>query len=151
MMELLMPGRLLRALEPLAPLMIRVPLGVISLAHATQHLFGWWGGHGIVHSIQVSQAYLGIPPAVTILALIMQLVFGALVLIGFQTRLASLGLATVMLVAMIRAHLPNGFFLNWELRPGVGHGIEMNLALLGMCLALVLGGAGRHAIDRQAS
>jgi len=34
-----------------------------------------------------------------------------------------------MLVAIAKVHWPNGFFLNWSLEPGKGHGYEMNLAL----------------------
>jgi putative oxidoreductase len=54
-----------------------------------------------------------------------------------------------MTVAIARVHWANGFFINWTLTPGRGHGMEMNLALLGMSLALVTRGAGWLAIDRE--
>ena len=37
---------------------------------------------------------------------------------------------------------------NWSLESGKGHGFEMNLALIGMALAVLLGGAGAFSIDR---
>jgi uncharacterized membrane protein YphA (DoxX/SURF4 family) len=47
-----------------------------------------------------------------------------------------------------RGHWSNGFFINWSLEPGKGHGFEMNLALIGMALAVLVGGAGALSIDR---
>ncbi len=63
-------------------------------------------------------------------------------------RPAAVGLILVMLVAIAKVHRPNGFFINWALEPGKGHGYEMNLALIGMALAVLVGGAGAHSIDR---
>ncbi len=53
-----------------------------------------------------------------------------------------------MLVAIFEAHLQHGFFMNWDLVRGVGHGIEFNLALLGMSLGLILSGPGLLSLDR---
>jgi putative oxidoreductase len=58
------------------------------------------------------------------------------------------GLIIVMLVAIAKVHWSNGFFINWALEPGKGHGFEMNLALIGMALAVLVGGAGALSIDR---
>ena len=35
------------------------------------------------------------------------------------------------------------------LQPGKGHGIEFNLALLGMALAVLVGGGGAVSVDRM--
>jgi len=61
---------------------------------------------------------------------------------------AALGLIVDMLVAIAKVHWPHGFFLNWSLAQGKGHGFEMNLALIGMALAVLVGGAGALSIDR---
>jgi putative oxidoreductase len=53
-----------------------------------------------------------------------------------------------MLVAAVKIHAANGFFINWAQTPGKGHGLEMNLALIGMALAVLVGGAGYLSIDR---
>jgi putative oxidoreductase len=69
-------------------------------------------------------------------------------IVGLLVRPAALGLILVMLVAIAKVHWPNGFFLNWALEPGKGHGYEMNLALIGMALAVLIGGAGILSINR---
>ena len=92
---------------------------------------------------------LGIPAFLTVIATLMEFLGGILLAAGLATRIAASGLAVVMLVAIFKVHWPNGFFLNWFALPGLGHGIEYNLALLGGCLSLLLGGAGSLAIDKM--
>ena len=53
-----------------------------------------------------------------------------------------------MVVAMIQAHLSHGFFINGQLVRGVGHGIEFNVALLGMGVGLLLSGPGKLSLYR---
>lgn len=77
--------------------------------------------------VSVLQA-LHVPPALTVLAALIECFGGLAVLVGFLSRPAALGLIVVMLVAISKVHWPNGFFINWALEPGKGHGIEMNLA-----------------------
>ena len=129
--------------------MIRIPLGVIFIAHGGQKLFGWFGGRGLSATLADYERFLGIPPFLGAVGLAIEFFGGMAVLIGLATRTAAFGLAAIMLVAIARVHIANGFFINWQLTPGRGHGIEMNLALLGMSLALVAGGAGRFGIDRE--
>jgi putative oxidoreductase len=75
--------------------------------------------------------------------------FGGLAMIvGLLVRPAAVGLILVMLVAIAKVHWPNGFFINWASAPGRGHGFEMNLALIGMALAVLVGGAGALSVDR---
>jgi putative oxidoreductase len=136
----------LRAWQPLA---LRVPLGIIFIAHGARSLFGWWGGAGFPATIGAFESKLGIAPPLAALALLVELIGGILVLVGLLTRAAALGLAVSMVVAIVMVHLPNGFFMNWELVAGRGHGIEMNLALLGMSIALVLSGPGKLSLDRH--
>lgn len=76
--------------------------------------------------------------------------FGGLaVLLGFLARLAALGLIVNMLVAIATVHWPHGFFLNWSLEQGKGHGFEFNLALIGLAGSVLVGGAGAVSIDRM--
>jgi len=129
-------------------LIVRVVLGVIFFAHGAQKVFGWFGGHGLKGTIGYFQQALRIPPALTVLAALTECFGGLAVLVGFLARLAALGLIVDMLVAIAKVHWRNGFFLNWSLEQGKGHGIEMNLALIGMALAVLVGGAGALSIDR---
>ena len=63
-------------------------------------------------------------------------------------RPSALGLIGVMLVAIAKVHARNGFFLNFMMTPGKGHGYEYNLALIAMALSVLIGGAGLLSIDR---
>jgi putative oxidoreductase len=129
-----------------APVVIRLALGVIFVAHGAQKVFGLWGGLGWSGTIEAF-AKQGMPAPLSMLVMIGELFGGLGVLVGCLTRLSALGPAIVMVGAIFTVHLPNGFFLNWFNQPGRGHGIEYNLALLAMAISLVLSGAGPLSID----
>lgn len=129
-------------------LSVRVFLGVIMFAHGAQKVFGWFGGHGLRGTIGYFQQALRIPPALTVLAALTECFGGLAVLVGFLARPAALGIIVGMLVAVAKVHWRNGFFMNWANERGKGHGLEMNLALIGMALAVLVGGAGALSIDR---
>jgi putative oxidoreductase len=122
-------------------LVLRLALGIIFIAHGGQKVFGWFGGHGLDATV-AGFGKMGIPAPLAYLAAFTELLGGVAVLLGVLTRLAALGLAVTMVVAMFMVHLKNGFFMNG---PG-GPGIEYNVALLAMSLALVLAGPGRIAV-----
>jgi putative oxidoreductase len=141
-------GNYSEAGDALALMMLRVPLGIIFIAHGSQKLLGLFGGHGLTATFRTFEEKMGIPPVFTFLAIIAEFGGGIGVLLGFLTRLSGLGIAAVMAVAIWKVHLVNGFFMNWFLTPGKGHGIEYNLALLGMALALAFRGGGPWSVDR---
>lgn len=128
-------------------LIVRLFLGVIFFAHGAQKVFGWFGGPGLKGTIAYFQSALHVPPALAVLAALTECFGGLAVFAGALTRLAALGLVVVMLVAIATVHGRNGFFLNMSQQPGKGHGIEFNLALIGMALALVVGGGGAMSVD----
>ena len=136
------------ALDSLALLVLRLPLGLIFMAHGSQKLFGLFGGQGVSATLKTFEDKMGIPPILTILAMIAEFGGGLGVLTGCLTRLSAAGIASVMVVAIYKVHLVNGFFLNLNCLPGRGQGIEYNIALLGMALSLVFSGGGRWAVDR---
>ena len=139
---------LVQTRDTLALLPIRLALGAIFIGHGGQKLFGWFGGYGPKGTIGYFQQALGVPPALTVLAMLAEFFGGLGVLLGFLTRPAAAGIIVVMLVALAKVHWDHGFFLNWELKPERGHGIEMNLALIGMALTLLVAGAGAFSVDR---
>ena len=128
-------------------LVVRLGLGVIFFAHGAQKVFGWFGGRGLSATI-AGFRQMNIPPAATVLAAFIECFGGLAVLVGFLTRPAALGLIAVMLVAIAKVHVAHGFFLNWSMTPGKGHGYELNLALIAMALAILIGGGGVLSIDR---
>lgn len=129
-------------------LIVRVVLGVIFLGHGAQKVFGWFGGPGLRGVINYFRQSLGVPAPLTVLAAFTECFGGLAMIVGLLVRPAAVGLILVMLVAIAKVHWRNGFFLNWSLEPGKGHGFEMNLALIGMALAVLIGGAGIFSIDR---
>ena len=132
----------------IAPLMIRLPLGLILMAHGSQMLLGILGGQGLTGTLKSFENKLNIPPIFTLLAIIAEFAGGFGVLTGFLTRLSAVGISTVMLVAIYKVHWNYGFFLNMQCLPGHGQGIEYNLALLGMALYLMIAGGGHWCLDR---
>jgi len=134
--------------DSLSLLALRLPLGVIFMAHGSQKLFGLFGGQGVSGTLKTFEEKLGIPPLFTILAMIAEFGGGLGVLIGCLTRLSAFGIASVMVVAIWKVHLVNGFFLNLACVPGRGSGIEYNIALLGMAVYLVMNGGGSWSADR---
>lgn len=127
---------------------VRVALGIIFFAHGAQKVFGWFGGPGLRATIGYFQKGLQVPAPLTVLAALTECFGGLAVLVGFLARLAALGLIGVMLIAIAKVHWRHGFFINWSLESGKGHGIEMNLALIAMALAVLARGAGAASIDR---
>jgi putative oxidoreductase len=129
-----------------AAALARLGLGLVMFPHGAQHLFGWFGGYGFAGMIRYFSG-LGIPPALGALAVLTEF-FGSLALIfGLGGRLAALGILSVMTVAAIRVHLPNGFFMNW-LGNQKGEGFEYQLLAIALALVVVLRGSGSGSIDR---
>ena len=128
-------------------LVVRVALGTVFFAHGAQKTFGWFGGHGLSATIGGFRQ-MNIPPAATALAAFTECFGGLALIIGLLARPAAVGLIAVMLVAIAKVHGRNGFFLNFAMTPGKGHGYEFNLALAAMALSVLIGGAGALSIDR---
>jgi putative oxidoreductase len=129
-------------------LVVRVIAGIIFFAHGSQKVFGWFGGPGLKATMNTFQQHLKIPPAAAALAAFTECFGGLALIVGLLARPAALGLTIVMLVAIAKVHGRNGLFLNMQLTPGKGHGYEFNLALIGMTVSILIGGAGMWSIDR---
>lgn len=130
------------------PAVLRLALGVVFVAHGAQKLFGLGGGGGPTGTAAFF-AQLGLTPAypLALLVGIIELAGGALLIAGAFTLIVSIVLAVTMIVAVWKVHLANGFFLNWTIAPGVGHGFEFNLVLLAGLVSLMFTGPGALSID----
>lgn len=128
-----------------APLVLRIPVGIILMAHGSQKLFGWFGGYGLQGTGQW-MASIGIEPGVLMAGLAGSGEFfgGLLLLIGLLTRPAGIVTGFTMLVAMLSVHISNGLFLS-------NNGYEYALALLTACVSLAISGAGKVSIDQAIS
>jgi putative oxidoreductase len=67
--------------------------------------------------------------------------------LGFLTRIAALGIATNMVVAIATVHSAFGFFMNWA-GTQKGEGFEYHLLVLSMTAFLMIRGAGAFSFDR---
>ena len=129
--------------------MLRLALGPIFIAHGAQKLFGLWGGGGLSGTAAFF-AQMGLTPALPLAigVALVELGCGLLLLAGAATLVSTLLLTCNMAVAVWKVHLANGFFLNWSMTPGQGHGYEYNLALIGALLSLMITGPGALSVDR---
>ena len=136
------------SLPAYGPTVLRLALGAVFIAHGAQKLFGIWGGPGL-DGTAAGFAQMGLQPsyALALLTGIVEFGGGVLLVLGALTVPSAILLALTMLVATWKVHLANGFFLNWTITPGQGHGYEYNLALIGGLVCLALTGPGAFSID----
>ena len=134
-------GRVLATNAGWAPLAVRIPIGIIFVAHGAQKLFGAFGGYGLEGTGQF-MASLGLTPGylMALLAGSAEFFGGLALLFGVLVRPAAAALAFAMLVAIFSAHITKGLFL-------ANNGYEFALALLAASASLLISGAGRWSVD----
>src|SRR5437870_7719762 len=92
---------------------LRLVVGSVMLAHGAQKMLGWFGGPGYGATMGMF-GQMGIPAPLALLVISTEF-FGSLFLIlGFLGRIAALGIAVEMIVAVALVHLRFGFFMNWS-------------------------------------
>ena len=116
-------------------LLFRLALGAVFIAHGGQKMFGWWGGKGLEATVN-GMAEGGIPLALGYLAAFTEFFGGIAMVIGLLSRLAGLGLAITMAVAVFKVHFADGFFE-----------YEFPLVLMLLAFGLMLTGPGKLAIS----
>ncbi|MGV9744343.1 DoxX family protein [Rhodococcus zopfii] len=124
-----------------ALLLVRLVLGATMIAHGVNHWVGggriagtarWFSGLGLRNG--TLQAWTSV---------VVEIGAGVLVILGLFTPLACAAVISVMLVAGLLAHRPNGFFVFKE-------GYEYVLVLGVVALALALAGPGEISVDSAA-
>lgn len=129
----------LRRFAGLAPLVLRVALGVIMAAHGyqkltngpTQGFAGMLGGMG-----------MPAPEALAWFVTLVELVGGLALVVGLLTRIAAILNTGVMLVVIFMVKLGNGLLGG----PGAS-GFELELAIAAGMIALALTGPGWLSVD----
>jgi putative oxidoreductase len=127
-----------------APLVLRVVVGIVFALHGWQKLTVF-GAQGVSGMLSWAGPLAGLMAWVLILV---ELLGGIALILGAFTRLSSLLLAIVMIVAILtvklgglEAPLPLGLI-------GKG-GFELELTLLSAVIALALLGGGKWAVDHK--
>ena len=124
-------------------LALRIPIGIIFMAHGAQKLFGWFGGYGLegtggwMESIGLAPGFI-----MALLAGSAEFFGGLFILLGLLTRPAAIALSFTMVVAIFSVHFANGLFMS-------NNGYEFGLALLAASVSLALSGSGKLALDNE--
>ena len=126
-------------------LVVRLATGLIFAAHGAQKAFGWWGGPGPTGWRGAMERMEFRPPALfAALSTGVELVGGALLVLGLVTPLVVAVLIAQSVVIVVLVHLPKGFFTTKG-------GIEFPLALAAMLTALAATGPGSLSLDAAAN
>lgn len=124
---------------PYAALVLRISLGVMFLAHGLYlkvFVFTMGGTVGFYES-------LGLPGIFAYATVLAETLGGAMLIVGFQTRLAALGVAPVLLGALW-VHFPNGWLFT-----AAGGGWEYPVFLIAALVVQVMLGDGAHAMKSR--
>jgi putative oxidoreductase len=116
---------------------LRVVLGFIFAVH------GWQKYNDIgIAGMQAGFGQMGVPNAevFAVLVIVLELVGGVLLILGFLSRPIAALLAVEMIGALVLVHAPNGFFVN-------ENGYELVLILAAAALTIALAGPGRFSLD----
>lgn len=121
-----------------AMLALRVVLGFVMLAHGVKHLRGrektsnWFGSIGFQQ-----------PQLQWFASTATEIGVGVLLIVGFLTTFAAMGLVAIMTVAFISVHRTVGFWIT--ARPDEGYEYVLTLAVAAVALAAI--GAGDWSVD----
>jgi putative oxidoreductase len=126
---------------------VRVVLGVVFFAHGAQMALGWFGGAGLRSTVRVFQQQLRIPAPLALLSVAAEFLGGLGLIVGLLSRIAALGIAAVMLVAVLTVHWKFGFFMNWY-GDKKGQGIEYHVLVLVLALVVIIKGGGAFSLDQ---
>ena len=125
-------NKMLTSKAGVAALILRVPVGIILMAHGAQKLFGWFDGNGLAGTAQWLSS-MGMEPGLlmAILAGGAEFFGGLALVLGLLTRPAALVAAFTMLVAIFSVHISNGLF---SANGGYEYALTLMVALLSLAV-----------------
>src|ERR1700688_2317294 len=80
---------------------VRTALGVVFFAHGAQMALGWFGGAGLQGTVRALREQLRIPAPLALLSVAAEFLGGLGLIVGLLSRIAALGIAVVMIVAIL--------------------------------------------------
>ena len=128
-----------------APLALRLLLGLVLFPHGAQKLLGWFDGYGFTGTMTFFTDTVGLSWFIGFLVIIIEF-FGPIALIlGAATRLWSIAILTIM-AGIIFTTFSDHFFMDWYGTQKT-EGFEFFLLAIGMSASLIISGAGKFSID----
>jgi putative oxidoreductase len=121
-------------------LLLRLVVGGTIFSHGAQKLFGWFGGGGPRGTAGFFGSVGFRAPLLMAVAAGAAETGGLSFAAGFLTPFAALGIAIVMVTAIVVVHWPRFFNANG--------GLEFPLVMLTAAVAVAATGPGRFSIDR---
>ncbi len=111
------------------------------MAHGTQKLFGWFGGHGIAGTGGFFET-IGFRPGrmFALMAALGETIGGLLTVLGLGGALGPVLIVIVMLVAIGSVHIDKGFFT-------LNGGWELPATYIAAAIAIAFGGNGLYSLD----
>jgi putative oxidoreductase len=130
--------------DSLGLLILRAVTGAVFIAHGLPK-FGWTGDGNLAGVAQrwAEQGVIPLPMISAYIVASVETFGGAMLIIGFLTRIVTALQAFAMLVAVFAVHWSNGF-------AGQG-GYQWALLLFAASTCLMLEGGGRYSLDRKLS
>ncbi|MDI6880758.1 MAG: DoxX family protein [Desulfitobacteriaceae bacterium] len=121
-------------------LVIRLVVGLTFMGHGAQKLFGWFGGYGPKGTGGFFES-IGMKPGLVlaVLAGLSEFIGGVLFASGIFTWIGSLLIVLTMLIAIVKVHGKNGYWVT-------SNGFEYNLILIAVALGVALIGPGTYVL-----
>lgn len=138
---------LLRTPNDKVATLLRIVLAIVVFPHGAQKMLGWFGGFGPSATLGFLTTQMGIPYAIALLVFVGEFFAPIALFIGIFGRIAALAIAINFTTVALKAHVQNGFFMNWG-GQARGEGYEFFILLVGIAVALVVRGSGAFSIDR---
>jgi len=127
-------------------LISRLALGIVILPHGMQKALGSFGGYGLEGTLGAFTG-MGMPLILGIMVILAEFVGAIGVILGAGTRFMAFSIFLTLGGAMfLGGHVERGFFMNW-FGAQTGEGMEYFILVLGLALALMIGGGGKYSVD----
>lgn len=123
----------------LAPLVLRVALGLVFFMHGWQKL-GMMGVDGV--STFLGSLGFPLPAVFAVILIAIEILGGIALILGLFTHIAAKLAMIVAIVAFFTVHVKNGFFIQ-------GGGYEFIILIFAAAFSLMMTGAGKYSLDAK--
>ncbi|MGK7396784.1 MAG: DoxX family protein [Candidatus Cyclobacteriaceae bacterium M3_2C_046] len=126
---------------------MRLIVAILIFPHGAQKLFGWFGGVGFNQTIEMFIQDYGVLPLITVPLIIVESIGAILLLLGFLSRVWSIGIFGIMLLALFTSHNHVNFYLHYL---GIEtNGLVYQLIMVFLSLIITIFGGGKWSVDRM--